>query len=48
MSRQARDWLGKTGPAMVDYSCTALTSINGSGVTLQAAGEDAFQIAPSA
>jgi hypothetical protein len=35
-------------PAGADYSRAALTSINSSGVTLQAAGEDAFQVAPSA
>jgi hypothetical protein len=39
---------GKTGSAMVDYSRAALTSMNSSGVTLQAAGEEAFQVAPSA
>jgi hypothetical protein len=34
--------------AGVDYSRAALTSMNSSGVTLQAADEEAFQVAPSA
>jgi hypothetical protein len=38
----------KPGSATVDYSRAALTSMNKSGVTLQAAGEEAFQVAPSA
>jgi hypothetical protein len=58
--RQAREWERLVqrsfapGPlfvrdrAGVDYSRAALTSMNSSGVTLQAAGEEAFQVAPSA
>ena len=38
----------QTGSAMVDYSRAALTSMRKSGVTLQASGEEAFQVAPSA
>jgi hypothetical protein len=38
----------QTGSAMVVYSRAALTSMNSSGDTLQAAGEEAFQVAPSA